>query len=604
MKKLLFFLSILILQGSFLQAQWRTIFQDADSINSISGASFYSLKEGWVTTHQWVGFTEDGGQSFEHRLVSPENIEAAIERDRLRAGFLPLSVSAFGHDTVFVTGSFGNDPAILFSKDNGYNWSLVYHHADTSDFPSGNAIYKIIFPENGNIGYAVQSNEIIKTTDKGKTWRTCFESTDKSLFTLGFADNQVGYAAGPNTLLQTTDGGNTWSAISGISSTIQAISVIDKKKLAVLFSRDENYFTKVSLNSGKSWAEELAFPKISESLVLNDIHFSDELNGYACGSAVYTTRNGGKEWQVMPGSDSSVVAGGYLSMFLLNKKHSWLTGPSGLLKRNQLPGFLKLHSALNSVFCKDSAYTLRWTAVDTDPLNIYYSVDNGNHFEKVASSLQPGDSSFTFKMSRKEVEGGTIIFKITDENSSLIDTTAIQLASFTAPSVSLKVDETNKLDGGEYEFRALSSQSTDSTQYKWYLNGTLLPDEGNIVTLTKLVNNDQVQVKFTTYNSCIDKFSGSSNVVTIGAGIDDSRAHASLSPNPATSVIDITSLKSSDQWVTADVIDSHGQQKIASLSIANKSNVRVQVSDLPKGVYFVRLVSQTKQVKALRFVKL
>ena len=602
MKRLLFILCIL--QVSFLQAQWRTIFQDADSINSISGASFYSLKEGWVTTHQWVGFTEDGGQSFEHRLVSPENIEATIDRDRLHAGFLPLSVSAFGHDTVFVTGSFGNDPAILFSKDNGYNWSLVYHHADTSDLPSGNAIYKIVFPQNGNIGYAVQSNEIIKTTDKGKTWRTCFQGTDKGLFTLGFVDDRNGYAAGPNTLLQTADGGNTWSTIGGLSSTIQAISVIDKQKLAILGSREENYFTKLSLNGGKSWAEEIAFPKMSEQLVLNDIRFTDELNGYAYGSAVYTTRNGGKEWKVMPGSDSNVVAGGYLSMFLLNNKHSWLTGPSGLLKRNQLPGFLKLHSALNAVFCKDSAYTLRWTAVDTDPLDIYYSVDNGNHFEKVASSLQPGDSSFSFKLSRKEVEGGTIIFKITDENSSIVDTTAIQLASFTAPSVSLKANETNKLNSGEYEFRASSSQTGDSTQYKWYLNGTMLPDTDSVVTLAKLHDNDQVQVKFTTFNSCIDKFSGSSNVVTIGNGIDDSRLQIALSPNPTASIVDITSLKSADQWLTADVIDSRGQQKVATQAIANKSSVRIQVESLPKGVYFVRLISQTKQTKALRFVKL
>ena len=141
MKRLLFILCIL--QVSFFLAQWRTIFWDAHSVDPVSETSFYSLKEGWVTTHQWVGFTEDGGQSFEH--VSPENIEATIDRDRLRC-FYHCRFWHLVMDSVFVTGSFGNDPAILFSKDNGYNWSLVYHHADTSDLPSGNAIYKNSIP--------------------------------------------------------------------------------------------------------------------------------------------------------------------------------------------------------------------------------------------------------------------------------------------------------------------------------------------------------------------------------------------------------------------------------------------------------------------------
>ena len=40
--------------------------------------------------------------------------------------------------------------------------------------------------------------------------------------------SRPGTQPGPNTLLQTADGGNTWSTIGGLSSTIQAISVIDK----------------------------------------------------------------------------------------------------------------------------------------------------------------------------------------------------------------------------------------------------------------------------------------------------------------------------------------------------------------------------------------
>ena len=118
---------------------------------------------------------------------------------------------------------------------------------------------------------------------------------------------------------------------------------------------------KLILNGGKSWAEIIAFPKMcGEQLVLNDIRFTDELNGYAYGSAVYTTRNGGKEWEGDARKRFKRGFGwGYPGIFLLNNKHSWLTGPSGLLKRNQLPGFLKLHSALNAVFCKDMLYTFR-----------------------------------------------------------------------------------------------------------------------------------------------------------------------------------------------------------------------------------------------------
>ena len=54
---------------------------------------------------------------------------------------------------------------MLYSSNGGATWQVVYHR----DLTSGayNSEYQMSFPGGGNTGYAVQNNEIIKTTDGG-----------------------------------------------------------------------------------------------------------------------------------------------------------------------------------------------------------------------------------------------------------------------------------------------------------------------------------------------------------------------------------------------------------------------------------------------------
>jgi hypothetical protein len=376
--------------------------------------------------------------------------------------------------------------------------------------------------------------------------------------------------------------------------------VINDQNLAVLSSKEDSYYLTISVNGGKSWQETHPFPKDSKPVALNDIHFTDDSNGYACGTAVYITSNGGKDWQMMPGADTVDNAGGYLSMFFADKEQAWVTGPSSLIMKKIQPGYLKLHSNSGSPICTDNKYHLTWTNRETGPLDIFYSTDKGNHFEKLVSSLPAtADSGYTFDIGQDAVPEGSVLFKIVDQQSVLSDTATLQLYQKLEPAIQLVANDGGTSKAGTYAFRALIKNGGESPELKWYVNDVVIPGTDSVNSLASLGTNDQVQVRMTSSIACATKQSVSSNLFSIEAN-----ANLSVYPNPASNVINLSALKLEDQWESVDVTDVNGQQKMPAQSIVNKASLSIPISDLSKGVYFVRLFSATRPVKSIKFVKL
>lgn len=84
-------------------------------------------------------------------------------------GFGINGVKAFTKDRLIVYGEYGLVPAILYSDDAGNSFRLVYHSQfDPMALRTG--IMDMVFPQNGQTGFAIDADRILKTTNGGLSW--------------------------------------------------------------------------------------------------------------------------------------------------------------------------------------------------------------------------------------------------------------------------------------------------------------------------------------------------------------------------------------------------------------------------------------------------
>jgi photosystem II stability/assembly factor-like uncharacterized protein len=149
----------------------------------------------------------------------------------------------------YVGGVSGQEGTVRRSMDGGYTWGL------TSTLGM-NFLYGLSF-KNKSTGWAVgTSGAIFKTADTGSTWsHQTFDYTHVNLYQCSFQNNgQIGWVSGDSgKVIYTSDYGQTWST----------------QKTGVTGS-------------------------------LGSIRFTDPLNGWACGTPVIHTTDGGITWNRVP----------------------------------------------------------------------------------------------------------------------------------------------------------------------------------------------------------------------------------------------------------------------------------------------------------------
>ncbi|RYG53611.1 MAG: T9SS type A sorting domain-containing protein, partial [Chitinophagaceae bacterium] len=75
-----------------------------------------------------------------------------------------------------------------------------------------------------------------------------------------------------------------------------------------------------------------------------------------------------------------------------------------------------------------------------------------------------------------------------------------------------------------------------------------------------------------------------------------------LYPNPVHSILTIESANAV-QWAVADILDDNGRRIFTYANSSANSEVRMDVSGLPAGIYFVRLIDRTGKPEYFKFVK-
>lgn len=339
---------ILLLLCHPAAAQLRQVYLDTDSSNSIEKISFFSPNEGYVAFDNWVGYTADSGHAFTKKYIQINNVNYGPNTNiNYTFGYEINGVKAFDRNHLIVYGDYGLVPAILYSSDGGNSFTLVYY-SQFSPVQLRTGITDISFPQNDNIGYAVDADRVLKTTDKGLTWSVLTSNFSGSYFNhIEAADdnNLICLNTDINSysnyvtsrILKTSDGGTTWAFVSlpslpggsvsyayFLDANNGWVSMVDDSQEQNLYRTTDGGATWTQLNNTK------ATPFICDKM-----RFLDVNTGFALVAPyqVYKTVNGGTTWEPLP-RDNRFTYLGYSNNDLqwLSPSQLWAGGGHGFLE--------------------------------------------------------------------------------------------------------------------------------------------------------------------------------------------------------------------------------------------------------------------------------
>ncbi|THU37040.1 hypothetical protein FAM09_18980 [Niastella caeni] len=342
MKKLypLLILAIFLICRNSSSAQMRQLSIDAaDDMNEVQEFSFYSPSEGYVAYTKYIGFTTDSGRTITRKYITLSNVNFNNYPVNLTFGFGIEGVKAFNQDTIIVYGDYGMVPSILYSTDRGNSFTLVYHDRyDGFAFKSG--ITSMVFPQDHTIGYAVEADRILKTTNKGRTWFVVRLDVDRYYDHVLAVDNDNVFAFSTmystNKLFKTTNGGSTWiELMKPPGQIVYAQFLTAAKGWLIMKNDDQNGVVYYTSNGGITW-EQKNDPDITP-FSSSKFCFVNDSTGYGITALVnvYKTTDSGKVWQPLPRDNNfSHLNYSHNDIQVLNSNQLWAGGGHGFIEIN------------------------------------------------------------------------------------------------------------------------------------------------------------------------------------------------------------------------------------------------------------------------------
>lgn len=280
--------------------QMRQVYIDPVADNHINKISFYSNSQGYVAFTNWVGFTSDSGRTFTKKYITISNVDFNNYSVNLTFGFTINGVKAFNQDTLIAYGHYGLVPAILYSINGGNTYKLIYHSQYNPNQLNG-GITDMVFPENNSIGYAIDANRVLKTTNKGLSWFTV-RNDPLSFFThIESANNNniiafnTDYAT--DKLIKTSNGGTNWQQLTVPPGRINYAYFISADKGWLNMITDNIGLVYYTSNGGTTWMQKNDAQ--ATPFACYNMKFLNDSTGYAIQDyfTVYKTTDSAKTWE-------------------------------------------------------------------------------------------------------------------------------------------------------------------------------------------------------------------------------------------------------------------------------------------------------------------
>jgi photosystem II stability/assembly factor-like uncharacterized protein len=310
--------------------------------NPVKKFSFYTPGEGYVAFNKWLGFTSDSGRTFTRKYITISNVDYGSYDVNLTFGFSISGIKAFNQDTLLVYGDYGGVAALLYSTNQGNGFRLIYQSQLNAQVITG-GIKDMVFPSDGDVGYAVEADRIIKTINRGRSWSVTLNSPNTFFDIVEAVDDNTVFAYSTyytNKLMVTTNGGTTWTQITVPPGNVNAAHFISVNRGWLNSSDGRVYYTS---NGGVSWQL-----KNVASLYSTKMKFTNDSTGYAIGNffTIYKTTDSGKIWEPLPRDNIYEYFGyGHNDLQFWNKDQFWAGGGHGFIELTTNGGGIPLPKA-------------------------------------------------------------------------------------------------------------------------------------------------------------------------------------------------------------------------------------------------------------------
>ena len=321
-------------------------------------------------------YTTDGGSSWEEAQISMYDART----------FLPLSLSQMiksVDDGIKKLDNFFNEwrytyniPTFLVG-DSMYQWEELY--GSIHQFQKLNSGRLLAMGSSWNaLYYGIISDSvsfILKSDDSADSWDTVWCDLPYDLVTMSFVNDSVGFIAGEDErIYKTSDGGLSWMIIHPPNSYMD---------INHIFALDETNIYAVAVNKvifssdgGVNWQESLI-----SSYGNFKLFFKDTQNGFAYGSDLLFTTNGGISWERVSNSiDDSIAKIDFVTPLIgwaLSYYSIYKTNDCGYNWTNQLD-FLGGYNSLMGLEMLDSLIGFMLT-----PENVFTTVDGGAEWDSL-----------------------------------------------------------------------------------------------------------------------------------------------------------------------------------------------------------------------------
>jgi photosystem II stability/assembly factor-like uncharacterized protein len=280
--------------------------------------SFTNPDHGWGLTPTTLFETSDGGRTWALRFEDTDAKRTffSLEFVNLLTGFI-VGTQRTGTDRSLL---------ILRTSDAGKSWQDTLIKVGSKAASAGLLLHAVSFCDS-QLGWAVGSNLIVRTTNAGQTWETQRSNNEEALFSVACLSPERALAVGQNGLiLYTTDGGKTWSRqASGTTENLTRVRAVGDD-LWIVGGMAGRGVLLHRRDAGANWQSQPL--DISEELY--DIYVSGT-RGWIVGAmgTILQTTDGGQTWE----RQESPSKNNLMCLFFLSPHDGWAGGDRMTLLR-------------------------------------------------------------------------------------------------------------------------------------------------------------------------------------------------------------------------------------------------------------------------------